>query len=102
MPYLERYELKELTDEITSLKEKVRMLNQLCEFNEEGQRRLIEQLAECKKDAERLDWLIKSNWYVGPNEFYCTEGGDLVEFDDKNDCHLRANIDAAMAQKEEA
>ena len=77
-------------DEIASLKENVRMLNQLCEFNEESQRRLIEQLAECKKDAERYRWLRDHS----TKQFLSEEMVHSYNWD--------ASVDAAMAQKEES
>ena len=56
---------------------------------------------ELVRDAERYRWLQRSNWYVGPDSFFCTEGGDLVEYDDKNVSagSLSAAIDAAIAAK---
>ena len=55
------------------------------------------------EDAARLDWLAKSDWYVGPGDFYCGEGGGLYDFDDKNTgaAELRAAIDAARAAQKE-
>lgn len=55
--------------------------------------------ADVARDAARYRWLQRSNWYVGPDSFYCTEGGDLVEYNDKNVSaeNLNAEIDAAIA-----
>ena len=54
---------------------------------------------ELVRDAARYRWLQWSNWYVGPDSFYCTEGGDLAEYNDKNVSaeNLNAEIDAARA-----
>ena len=55
------------------------------------------------EDADRLDWLAKSDWYVGPGDFYCGEGGGLYDCDDKNTgaAELRAALDAARAAQKE-
>ncbi len=56
--------------------------------------------AELRKDAGRYRWLRDSAWYVGPDEFYCGEGGDMNEYENHN-CRaetLDAAIDAAMEQ----
>lgn len=48
-----------------------------------------------KADAERYRWLCKSDWYVGPSNFYCSEGGTLYEYCDNNIsyAHLCLRID---------
>ena len=50
-------------------------------------------------DAERYRWLRDSIWYVGPDDFYCGEGGDMNEYENHN-CQadtLDTAIDTAMA-----
>lgn len=56
--------------------------------------------AELRKDAGRYRWLRDSAWYVGPDEFYCGEGGDMNEYENHN-CQaetLDIAIDTAMEQ----
>ena len=51
------------------------------------------------RDADRMNWLCKSTWYVGPDPFYSTAGGGTVDMDNKNYAtdSLRDAIDAAIA-----
>lgn len=61
--------------------------------------RLDGEVAELKKDAERYRWLRESRWYVGPDDFYCGEGGDMNEYENHN-CQaetLDAAIDAELS-----
>jgi hypothetical protein len=63
-------QIKMMLSEILDLKDKVRMLNQLCEFNEEGQRRLIEQLAEARNnDRAAMSYLREINQIVPADDF---------------------------------
>ncbi len=62
-------------------------------------RRLRAENAELKRDAERYRWLRDSIWYVGPDDFYCGEGGDMNEYQNHN-CQaeeLDHAIDTAMS-----
>ena len=62
-------------------------------------RRLRAENAELAKDAGRYRWLRDSIWYVGPDDFYCGEGGDMNEYENHN-CQaetLDTAIDTAMA-----
>ena len=62
-------------------------------------RRLRAENAELAKDAGRYKWLRDSIWYVGPDDFYCGEGGDMNEYENHN-CQadtLDTAIDTAMA-----
>lgn len=52
--------------------------------------------AESPADAARLDWLVASDWYIGP-EYGADEAGGIVGYDNKNIDGLRAAIDAAIA-----
>ena len=54
--------------------------------------------AEAQADVARLDWLVASNWYIGP-EYGADEAGGIVGYDNKNIDGLRAAIDAAMSEK---
>ena len=61
-------------------------------------RRLRAENAELAKDAGRYRWLRDSTWYVGPDDFYCGEGGDMNEYENHN-CQaetLDTAIDTAM------
>lgn len=61
--------------------------------------RLEGEVARLKADAERYRWLRKSRWYVGPDDFYCGEGGDMNEYENHN-CQaerLDAAIDAELS-----
>lgn len=61
-------------------------------------RRLRAENAELAKDAGRYRWLRDSIWYVGPDDFYCGEGGDMNEYQNHNFNAeaLDTAIDAAM------
>ena len=62
-------------------------------------RRLRAENAELAKDAGRYRWLRDSIWYVGPDDFYCGEGGDMNEYENHN-CQaetLDTAIDTALA-----
>lgn len=61
-------------------------------------RALLAERAELKRDAERYRWLRESMWYVGPDNFFCGEGGDMNDYENHN---YRADtldtaIDASM------
>ena len=66
-------------------------------------RRLRAENAELAKDAGRYRWLRDSIWYVGPDDFYCGEGGDMNEYENHNcqadtlDTAIDTAIDTAMA-----
>ena len=57
--------------------------------------------ADVVRDAARYRWLLDSNWYVGPDSFYCTGGGELEDYQNKNNSaeSLDAAVDAAIAAK---
>ena len=57
--------------------------------------------ADVALDAARYRWLLDSNWYVGPDSFYCTGGGELEDYQNKNNSaeSLDAAVDAAIAAK---
>ena len=60
---------------------------------------LVSHIEGLAKDAGRYRWLRDSIWYVGPDDFYCGEGGDMNEYENHN-CQadtLDAAIDTAMA-----
>ena len=61
--------------------------------------RLRAENAGLAKDAGRYRWLRDSIWYVGPDDFYCGEGGDMNEYQNHNFNAetLDASIDTAMA-----
>lgn len=62
-------------------------------------RRLRAENAELKLYAGRYRWLRDSIWYVGPDDFYCGEGGDMNEYQNHN-CQaeeLDHAIDTAMS-----
>ena len=56
--------------------------------------------AVLKRDAERYRWLRQSMWYVGPDSFFCGEGGDMNDYENHNymATTLDAAIDAAIAK----
>lgn len=61
-------------------------------------RAMLAERAELLRDAERYRWLRESMWYVGPDNFFCGEGGDMNDYENHN---YRADtldtaIDAAM------
>ena len=61
-------------------------------------RGLLAERSELIRDAERYRWLRESMWYVGPDNFFCGEGGDMNDYENHN---YRADtldtaIDAAM------
>lgn len=58
-------------------------------------------LVDVALDAARYRWLLDSNWYVGPDSFYCTGGGELEDYQNKNNSaeSLDAAVDAAIAAK---
>ena len=59
-------------------------------------------LAEAEKDAARYRWLKKSDWYIGPDEFFCDEAGGMVDYDNMNlgTDYLDEEIDQAMQKGE--
>ena len=60
---------------------------------------LVTHIESLAKDAGRYRWLRDSIWYVGPDDFYCGEGGDMNEYENHN-CQadtLDTAIDTAMA-----
>ena len=59
---------------------------------------LIGEREELLRDAERYRWLRQSMWYVGPDNFFCGEGGDMNDYENHNyrADTLDAAIDAAM------
>ncbi len=85
--------LEEVVNEITSLRQKVSYLE--CGIAETLEDEIVElrnQLAECQKDADRLDWLADVHNTIGNVQLptHCVE----------NNMHsLRAAIDAAMSEK---
>ena len=78
--------------------EKMEMQSRITELEQQLES-ANKELEAANKDALRLDWIISSSWYVGPSNFYCTEGGDLVEYEDRNTSNLREAIDAAMGEQ---
>lgn len=48
------------------------------------------------KDADRYRALVDLEWYVGPADFYCSEGGILYGKDDKNLSGKKENLDTAV------
>lgn len=61
---------------------------------------LITRLREAERDAARYRWLRESMWYVGPDNFFCGEGGDMNDYENHN---YRADtldtaIDTAMQE----
>ena len=65
---------------------------------QDAMRALLAERAELKRDAERYRWLRESMWYVGRDQFYCGEGGDMQNYTNENynQENLDAAIDAAM------
>lgn len=57
-------------------------------------RALLAERAELKRDAERYRWLRQSMWYVGPDNFFCGEGGEMNDYENHN--YLATNLDAAI------
>jgi len=55
---------------------------------------LLTERAELKRDAERYRWLRQSMWYVGPDNFFCGEGGEMNDYENHN--YLATNLDAAI------
>jgi hypothetical protein len=57
------------------------------------------ELVELRKNAARYQWLLASDWYVGPDNFYCGEGGDMQNYENDNFCSVNLNeaIDAKLA-----
>lgn len=61
---------------------------------------LIARLRAAERDAARYRWLRESMWYVGPDNFFCGEGGDMNDYENHN---YRADtldtaIDTAMQE----
>ncbi len=60
-----------------------------------------QEIAALRVDAERYWWLCASDWYVGPENFYCDESGGMHDYDNKNlsPDHLNTAIDEARSAK---
>lgn len=50
--------------------------------------------ADLVRDAERYRWIRASNWYVGPDDFFANEGGELEGY--KNENFNAENLDMAI------
>ena len=57
-------------------------------------RAMLAERAELLLDAGRYRWLRQSMWYVGPDNFFCGEGGDMNDYENHN--YLATTLDAAI------
>ena len=89
-------------DEYAKLKAENERLERNRDMWKDQVERQAEELTSLRKDAERYRWLRSSDWCVGSDDFYCSEGGSMENYSNENFSpdDLDATIDAAISYPE--
>lgn len=95
-------EIQRYRDEVKQLKAENERLERNRDMWKGQVERQGEELTSLRKDAERYRWLRSSDWYVGSDDFYCSEGGSMENYSNENFSpdDLDATIDAAISSPE--
>ena len=96
-------QIAELEEKVKAAEQASRWESDLCEQALDSMKQLEAQLAEARKDAERLDWLDEQNSEL-ENDTWVVLGHDCTAEDDYKKywvgADLRTAIDAVIAQEQ--